>query len=148
MIPRLGEPWLPGKPYRDRPGAYAIILGRGRFRGRILCVWQGDELQLPGGGIDPGESPLQALHREVWEETGWRIQPRTLLARFQRFAYLPDYGYWARKVQAVYLADAVRRLGPPQDKDHTLTWLEPMTSINKLTIVGDRTVLINWLKAD
>ncbi|MEL6336477.1 MAG: NUDIX domain-containing protein [Pseudomonadota bacterium] len=146
MIPRLGEPWLPGKPYRDRPGAYAIILGRGRYRGRILCVWQGDELQLPGGGIDPGESPLQALHREVWEETGWRIQPRTLLARFQRFAYLPDYQYWARKVQAVYLAEAVRPLSPPQEKGHVPVWLTHEEATRSLGVEGDRVVLFNLFR--
>jgi 8-oxo-dGTP diphosphatase len=28
---------------------------------------------LPGGGLHPGESPEAALHREVWEETGQRI---------------------------------------------------------------------------
>ncbi|MFF5342243.1 NUDIX domain-containing protein [Streptomyces althioticus] len=26
---------------------------------------------LPGGGMDPGESPLEAAEREVREETGW-----------------------------------------------------------------------------
>jgi len=28
---------------------------------------------LPGGGIDKGEDPVDAVHREVWEETGQHI---------------------------------------------------------------------------
>lgn len=29
---------------------------------------------LPGGGIDPGESPEEALVREIHEETGYRVK--------------------------------------------------------------------------
>ncbi|MEM7497786.1 MAG: NUDIX hydrolase [Pseudomonadota bacterium] len=142
---RHGEPWLPGRPYRDRPGAYAVIFGRGALAGRLLCVDQEGELQLPGGGIDPGESPLQALHREVWEETGWRIEPLRRVAHFQRFAWLPDYRYWARKVQSVYLAAAVRPLGPPQEPGHSVRWMAPEEAAERLGVAGDRAVLTTLL---
>jgi ADP-ribose pyrophosphatase YjhB (NUDIX family) len=44
-----------------------------RWRGRILlCKHEklgGDVWLLPGGGVQPGESLLRALRRELWEET-------------------------------------------------------------------------------
>jgi 8-oxo-dGTP diphosphatase len=138
MLQRIGEPWRPGKPYRDRPGAYAVVRGRA---GRLLCVDQEGERQLPGGGLDPGEGPLAALHREVMEETGWRIAPVRLVARFQRFAWLPDYGYWARKVQAIYLAEAVHPHGPPSEPGHSVLWLTPAEAARRLAIEGDRRVV-------
>jgi len=75
---RVGEPPIPGKTYTSRPGAYAILPLKGRFL-MTAQLRPHVDIQLPGGGIDPGESPLQTLHREVMEEIGWTIaRPRRL----------------------------------------------------------------------
>lgn len=139
---RIGEPWRPGVPYRDRLGVYAVVVREGR----ILAVWQEGELQLPGGGIDPGEQPLAALHREVMEETGWRIAgpgggPPRRIGAFQRYAWLWDYRYWARKVQVIYLAQGLRRAGPPQEPGHVPVWLTHSQAARDLHVAGDRAMV-------
>lgn len=65
---------------------------------------------LPGGRIEPGETLLEALHREVAEETGWTIQNPTLLG-FIHYHHLspkpPDYPYpYPDFLQVVYCAAA------------------------------------------
>jgi len=50
---------------------------------RILCVRRnyGDlAWTLPGGGVEPGESPFQALMREVREETGYEVRVGSLIS--------------------------------------------------------------------
>jgi 8-oxo-dGTP diphosphatase len=54
-------------------GVFATILDAA---GHLLLVRQNYADRLwtqPGGRVDPNESPLDALHREVREETGHRI---------------------------------------------------------------------------
>jgi 8-oxo-dGTP diphosphatase len=66
---------------RQRLAAYGVVLSE-----RGVLATQFSELTavpnlwgLPGGGIDPGESPSQALIREVIEETGQELEIRQLL---------------------------------------------------------------------
>lgn len=52
--------------------------------GRILILRRQDNgrWDLPGGIVDPGEAPAQALVREVWEEAGLRVVPERLAGIF------------------------------------------------------------------
>ncbi|MFU8865792.1 MAG: NUDIX hydrolase [Rhodobacterales bacterium] len=137
MIRRFGETPQQGQTYKRRPGVYAI-LSRGQD---ILLTHQSEpwpEFQLPGGGIDPGEQPLAALHREVLEETGWTISAPRRLGAFRRFTYMPEYDLWAEKLCMIYLARPVRQLGPPTEKEHMALWMPPALAAQKLGNAGDR----------
>ena len=48
----------------------------------VLITWDtfGVADCLPGGGAHPGESVVQTAVREVWEETGWHIEPQSIAA--------------------------------------------------------------------
>lgn len=51
-------------------------------QGRICCVKQtygGANWAMPGGAVETGESPLNALEREVREETGYIVLPGILI---------------------------------------------------------------------
>ena len=128
MPRRFGEPPRP-VPHRLRPGAYGVILAPG---GLLLTRDGTGEVQLPGGGMDPGESPEQGLIREVREETGWLVRPIRRLALYRRFAWIEEEDRLAEKVAHVILARAVRRLGPPTEARHTaltMGWKAAMAAL-------------------
>jgi 8-oxo-dGTP diphosphatase len=133
------EPIVPGRRYRERQGAYAIVLESDDV---LVTYEEGErEFQLPGGGLDPDEGALRALHRECIEEIGWRIRVVRRLGAFQRHTYMPNYGIWAHKVCHIYLARPVRRIGPPAEAGHTALWMPVATALAKLSIPGDRAFL-------
>lgn len=137
MIPRFGTPPCKNRRYTLRPGAYAV-LPRG---GQMLVTHQSaptPEFQLPGGGIDPGESPIVGLVREVYEETGYRIAKPRRLGAFRRFTFMPEYDLWAEKLCTIYMATPTLRIGPPSEPDHEAVWMDIDTALMELGNPGDR----------
>jgi 8-oxo-dGTP diphosphatase len=140
MIRRYGEPVKPGQTYRRRPGVYAVLLRAGA----VLVTHQAaptPEYQLPGGGIDAGEHPIAALHREVMEETGWHIAIRRRIGTFRRFTYMPEYDRWAEKVCTVYLARPTLCIGPPTEAGHSAIWMPVSDALTLLDNQGDNALL-------
>ncbi len=140
MIRRVDAPPRRDRVYRLRRGAYAVL----HRAGDVLLTHQAapqPEFQLPGGGIDPGESPLQALHREVFEETGWRIGAARRLGAFRRFTYMPEYDLWAEKLCIIYAARPILPLGAPSEPDHSPVWMCPTDAAEALGNPGDRMFL-------
>ena len=138
MIRRHGEARQPARRYRLRPGAYAILPRAGQLLLTVQRAEDGPDIQLPGGGIDPGESPVFALHREVYEETGWRIARPRRLGAFRRFVFMPEYDLWAEKLCHIYLARPTLQLGPPVEPDHEAIWAAPAIAADILGNAGDR----------
>lgn len=137
MIRRFGEPPEPGRKYTRRIGVYALL----ERDGALLLTFQEaptPEFQLPGGGVDPGESPVAALHREVHEETGWSIARPMRVGAFRRFTYMPEYDLFAEKICLIYRARPARRHGPPSESGHSALWMPPDEASLRLSNSGDR----------
>jgi 8-oxo-dGTP pyrophosphatase MutT (NUDIX family) len=67
---------------RGRDAAFAVILSRSP---RVLLVQKRDgRWGLPGGGIRRGESPREAVLRELREETGFRARRAALVGAVPR----------------------------------------------------------------
>ena len=60
-------------------------------RGRVLLALRSDPrgLELPGGHPEPGENELEALRREVLEETGLRVEAVRPVGVFRRTGFRP-----------------------------------------------------------
>jgi ADP-ribose pyrophosphatase YjhB (NUDIX family) len=60
---------------------------------RILLVRQRESMvwSTPGGGIEPDETPTDALVREVWEEIGLHVRPVRILGVFGGPAFVIRY---------------------------------------------------------
>ena len=80
-----------GKQGKIRLGCSAVIFDNNREQ--VLLTRRADNGMwcLPSGGVDPGESVAETCEREVWEETGLKIQVERLVGVDSNPNHLVEY---------------------------------------------------------
>jgi 8-oxo-dGTP pyrophosphatase MutT (NUDIX family) len=141
----------------QRLAAYAVVHSS---RGVLLSQASGrtnapGSWGLCGGGVDPGELPEEALHREVWEETSQKITV-TGLARISTRHWIGRAPYGRLEdfhaVRIVYHATCPEPTDPAVlDADGTTAasaWV-PTVDVPRLALTpGWRDIVIRLLDAD
>lgn len=78
-----------------RSASYALIVQDQKLL--LVCDRSGNNRwDFPGGGVDPGENSLQALHREVQEETGLQVtgEPELICSFIEYFYDIDGRAGW------------------------------------------------------
>ncbi len=123
---------LPDANYVDRPGAYGVIRGN---MGKLAFIQQkAGRLFLPGGGIEPGERPEDALVREIIEEVGWSARILDSIGRATQFLFAEGEGHFA--IRATYFR-AVLAVPLTTRSEHEIVWLSAGAAATRLTRESD-----------
>jgi 8-oxo-dGTP diphosphatase len=145
-VPQFGTP-EPGRDYPDRPAAFAIVEKAGKIAlVRVSFAGGGGRTDLPGGGIDPGETAGEAAVRECGEEAGLVVETLDLVTRADHF-FVNENGV-AKNTRGVFLA--ARMVGEDAflktEDDHALVWAEPNEALLSLERESHVWAVVCWLR--
>ena len=115
--------------YIKRPGAYAIIINKNDDK--IGIVTDGKDYFYLGGGIEKGETKLDALKREMIEESGYLIKNIKKFEEVGSHIFDEDKGY-LEVIANVYIAEFDEKVAEPIEKDHTVLWVTPEEYVGKM----------------
>lgn len=115
--------------YRKRPGAYAII--ERKEDKKIGIVTDGKDFFYLGGGIEKGETELEALRRELIEEAGCSIKNIKQFDTVGSYIYDTTKGY-IEVIANVYIAEFEEKITEPIEKDHVVLWVNPQDYMGKM----------------
>jgi 8-oxo-dGTP diphosphatase len=145
-VPQFGDP-EPGRDYPDRPAAFVVVERDGQIAvARVTFAKGGGRLDLPGGGIDPGETPAQAAARECGEEVGLKVAVGELFTRADHFFANEDGE--TKNTRGVFFAARLvgEALGLKTEDDHALEWMAPCDALTALDRDSHVWAVAQWLR--
>jgi 8-oxo-dGTP diphosphatase len=128
-IPEFGNK-IEGINYIERPGAYAVIQNKDK---QIAVLQTGTGYFLPGGGLDPGETEVEALKRELMEETGYQISVLSEIGAAVEYIKASDEDKYYKIRSRFYQAQFDAKVGDGIEEDHRLIWLSSEDAIRCIT---------------
>ena len=146
QMPQFGRA-APGKSYRDRPAAFGLAVREGRLA--LVQVTYPEKppfFDLPGGAIDPGERPAEAMIREFGEETALVVTAGDEITRadqmFKTKGEEPVNNRCTFLDAAVTGEDASLKI----EQDHELVWIDPIEALRRLRHHAHAWAVTAWLR--
>jgi 8-oxo-dGTP diphosphatase len=145
-VPQFGTR-EPGRDYPERPAAFAVVERDGRIAlVRVTFEDGGGRTDLPGGGIDPGESAEQAAVRECGEEAGLVIEVVAAITRADH--YFVNEKDHAVNTRGTFFAARLAGEDPTlkTEDDHALVWADPCEALKVLSREAHVWAVAAWLR--
>jgi 8-oxo-dGTP diphosphatase len=92
--------------------------------GRLALVRTPRGVYLPGGGVEPGETPAAAVEREAREECGLVVRVGAWTAAAVQHVHAAAEGTHFEKRSTFVDAAVVAELAARADDDHALLWVD------------------------
>lgn len=141
-IPEFGT-ILADVTYVERPGAYGLLFND---LGQLAIIHTSFGQFLPGGGLDPGETELEGLRRELKEEIGFTLTRANFLMKVAQYHWSEFYQKHFKKIGAFYHIEAMAPTTPEFQDGHTLLWKDPAEGAQILNQEFQRYAVLETLR--
>lgn len=112
---------IDNQKYKEREGVYGIFHNE---NDEIGVVKVRDSHLLVGGGVDAGESHIEALKREFIEEIGFTIENISFVDKYIEYAYSKKDNNYYKLIGNIYQVSLKRKICEGVEADHDLTWIK------------------------
>ena len=112
---------------RKRNSCKAVIVRENSILLTVNNDDTGDFYLLPGGGQKLGETLLQAMQREVMEETGWMVEPGELILARDYIGANHEFSEWeadVHQIEMIFVAVPIRHVEQARVLDPWQTGIE------------------------
>ena len=96
-------------------------------------------------GIEKGETKIEALKRELIEESGYSIKNIKEFEEVGTHIFAEDKGY-LEVIASVYIAEFDKKITEPIEKDHTVLWVKPEEYASKMFREWQRYIMEKFIE--